>query len=133
VAAKGPERPSAVVTPRRLSSSAALRCESAQHIAKSLCRSQPAIIDRAGKLYPPAVAYPPTDPFLLHIYAALAEEERTLISKRTKDALTAAKARRVLRFRMQQCCVRILVGAFPSTWCLLCLWCLSCRASVLVC
>jgi len=34
-----------------------------------------------------------TDPFLLHIYAALAEKERALISKRTKDALQAAKAR----------------------------------------
>src|SRR5262249_40865247 len=31
-----------------------------------------------------------TDPFLLHIYAALAEKERALISRRTKDALTAA-------------------------------------------
>ena len=31
--------------------------------------------------------------------------------------------RRVLRFRMRRCCVRIWVGAFPSTWCLLRLWC----------
>lgn len=36
-----------------------------------------------------------TDPFLLHLYAALAEKERALISKRTKDALKAAKARGV--------------------------------------
>ena len=33
-----------------------------------------------------------TDPFLLHIYAALAEKERALISRRTKDALSAGRA-----------------------------------------
>jgi DNA invertase Pin-like site-specific DNA recombinase len=35
------------------------------------------------------------DPFMLHIYAALAEKERRLISARTKAALAQAKARGV--------------------------------------
>src|SRR5262249_40166582 len=38
---------------------------------------------------------PDVDPFMLHIYAALAEKERRLISRRTKDALRAAMARGV--------------------------------------
>src|SRR5260370_41101902 len=33
------------------------------------------------------------DPFMPHIYTALAEKERRMISQRTKDALRAAKAR----------------------------------------
>jgi DNA invertase Pin-like site-specific DNA recombinase len=36
-----------------------------------------------------------TDPFMLHLFAALAEKERRMISARTKDALQAAKARGV--------------------------------------
>src|SRR5947199_2434742 len=38
---------------------------------------------------------PDVDPFMLHVYAALAEKERAMISARTKDALAAAKARGV--------------------------------------
>lgn len=38
---------------------------------------------------------PHADKFQLHIYAALAEQERDFISKRTKAALTAAKGRGV--------------------------------------
>ncbi len=36
---------------------------------------------------------PEIDPFMLHIYAAVAEKERSLISQRTKAALAAKKAR----------------------------------------
>ena len=35
------------------------------------------------------------DPFMLHLYAALAERERAMISRRTKDALAAKKAQGV--------------------------------------
>ena len=35
------------------------------------------------------------DPFMLHVYAALAEKERRLISRRTRDALAAKKAQGV--------------------------------------
>jgi DNA invertase Pin-like site-specific DNA recombinase len=38
---------------------------------------------------------PDVDPFMLHIYAAVAQKERELISERTKAALRAAKARGV--------------------------------------
>ena len=36
---------------------------------------------------------PDIDPFILHIYAALAEKERAMISARTKEALARAKAK----------------------------------------
>jgi DNA invertase Pin-like site-specific DNA recombinase len=36
-----------------------------------------------------------TDPFLLHLYAALAEKERAMIGRRTKEALAALKAKGV--------------------------------------
>jgi DNA invertase Pin-like site-specific DNA recombinase len=39
---------------------------------------------------------PDVDPFVLHLFAALAEKERTLISNRTRQALAAAKARGVI-------------------------------------
>src|SRR3954451_11430087 len=38
---------------------------------------------------------PDVDPFMLHVYAALAEKERAMISARTRDALAAARARGV--------------------------------------
>jgi DNA invertase Pin-like site-specific DNA recombinase len=36
---------------------------------------------------------PDVDPFTLHIFAAMAERERAMMSRRTKEALQAAKAR----------------------------------------
>jgi DNA invertase Pin-like site-specific DNA recombinase len=36
------------------------------------------------------------DPFVLHLFAALAENERSLIASRTRQALAAAKARGVI-------------------------------------
>lgn len=49
--------------------------------------------DKAVKLR--VASMPQADKFQLHIYAALAEQERTFISERTKAALKAAKARGV--------------------------------------
>jgi DNA invertase Pin-like site-specific DNA recombinase len=39
---------------------------------------------------------PDVDPFVLHLFAALAEKERSMISARTRSALEAAKARGVI-------------------------------------
>ena len=47
--------------------------------------------DKAVKLR--VASMPQADKFQLHIYAALAEQERTFISERTKAALRAAKAK----------------------------------------
>jgi DNA invertase Pin-like site-specific DNA recombinase len=44
---------------------------------------------------PTGATRPSLDPFMLHVYAALAEKERRLISQRTKDALAAKKAQGV--------------------------------------
>jgi DNA invertase Pin-like site-specific DNA recombinase len=38
---------------------------------------------------------PDVDPFILHLFAALAEKERAMIATRTRDALARAKSRGV--------------------------------------
>src|SRR5919206_4792537 len=55
-------------------------------IANLMTQRVPFIVSELG---------PDVDPFFLHIYAALAEKERSLISARTRDALAAAKGRGV--------------------------------------
>ena len=47
----------------------------------------------AQKLFVVAELGSDVDPFILHLFAALAEKERAMISARTKAALAAAKAR----------------------------------------
>jgi DNA invertase Pin-like site-specific DNA recombinase len=51
------------------------------------------------------------DPFMLHVHAALAEEERALIAARTKAALRAAKARGVTLGNPQ-----LAQGPGPARW-----------------
>jgi DNA invertase Pin-like site-specific DNA recombinase len=61
-----------------------------------LSRDVAFISDLMSKRVPFIVTEHPTaDPFMLHIYAAVAEAERSKISERTKAALAAAKARGV--------------------------------------
>jgi DNA invertase Pin-like site-specific DNA recombinase len=55
-------------------------------IAGLMAQRVPFIVAELGKS---------ADPFMLHIYAALAQQERRMIAERTKVALAAAKARGV--------------------------------------
>jgi len=57
-----------------------------------------------------AVDMPTAEPFMLHVYAAMAEEETRRISRRTKDALAAAKARGVVLGRNGKNLARINKG-----------------------
>ena len=55
------------------------------------------------------------DPFIIHLFAALAEKERALISTRTKSALQAAKARGVRLGNPELCRAQILGAAAVRT------------------
>lgn len=53
---------------------------------------------------------PSASPFMLHIYAAVAEEERRMISARTKAALAVAKARGVILGNAEQAAINRAAG-----------------------
>ncbi|WP_027584025.1 recombinase family protein [Bradyrhizobium sp. Ai1a-2] len=55
-------------------------------ISGLMCEKVPFVVAELG---------PDVDPFMLHVYAAIAEKERRVIAQRTRDALAAAKARGV--------------------------------------
>ena len=56
------------------------------------------------------------DPFMLHIYAALAEKERSMISERTRDALAKARQapRRGMKYRPLHQARRLIYPAHRS-------------------
>ena len=80
-----------------LSKARALRCPVAVAKLDRLSRDVHFISGLMAHRVPFLVADlgPDVDPFVLHLYAALAEKERALIAGRTKSALAAAKAKGV--------------------------------------
>ena len=76
---------------------AAKKANSAVVVAKldRLCRDVAFISGLMAKRVPFVVAElgPNVDPFVLHLFAAVAERERAMISERTREALRQAKAR----------------------------------------
>ena len=80
-----------------LAKARALRCSVAVAKLDRLSRDVHFISGLMAHRVPFVVAElgPDVDPFVLHLYAALAEKERALIAGRTKSALAAAKAKGV--------------------------------------
>ena len=59
------------------------------------------------------------DPFMLHIYAALAEKERQMISERTRAALAARRRQGAVlgdRTNLAEAGVTVSVGCEPRFW-----------------
>jgi len=61
---------------------------------------------------------PDVDPFIFHLYAALSEKERAMISVRTKHALVAAKARGVVLGGPKLAQARVVAQAVASLICI---------------
>jgi DNA invertase Pin-like site-specific DNA recombinase len=82
---------------KALAAAKKLKCAVIVHKLDRLSRDVAFISGLMAQRVPFIVAElgPNVDPFMLHIYAAVAEKERRMIGERTKLALAAAKARGV--------------------------------------
>jgi DNA invertase Pin-like site-specific DNA recombinase len=82
---------------KALAAAKKLKCAVIVHKLDRLSRDVAFISGLMSQRVPFIVAElgPNVDPFMLHIYAAVAEKERRMIGERTKLALAAAKARGV--------------------------------------
>ena len=75
------------------------RISSAENARRELRRQKTSVQERSSQTratFVVAELGADVDPFILHLFAALAEKERSLISTRTRQALAAAKARGVI-------------------------------------
>lgn len=83
---------------KALAAARKLKCAVIVHKLDRLSRDVAFISGLMAQRVPFIVAElgPNVDPFMLHIYAAVAEKERRMIGERTKQALAAARARGVV-------------------------------------
>ncbi|MGY3621242.1 recombinase family protein [Bradyrhizobium sp. USDA 10063] len=96
-----PQLAAAMQAARKLGTGTKRKHDAAPVIVAKLCRLSRDVAFISGLMaerVPFIVAElgPDVDPFMLHIYAAVAEKERNTIGERTKAALAAAKARGVV-------------------------------------